>query len=66
MNFLLGIVIIIMSSFSVIMPESMLRLQDLFRIRGDRQYSEFALAMTRIGGIIGIVLGFILLFVPVY
>lgn len=66
MNFLLGIVIILISSLSVFAPESMLRFQDLFRIKGDREYSAFAITMTRIGGMIGVVMGFIFLFMPIY
>lgn len=64
MNILVGLIVIIVSIVNVATPETMMRLQDLFRIKGERQYSDFAIAMTRIGGMIGIVLGIILLFIP--
>ena len=64
MNILIGLIVIFISVFNITSPETMLRFQDLFRIKGERQYSDLAIAMTRIGGMIGIILGFILFFVP--
>lgn len=64
MNVFLGIVIIMISCLNVFIPESMLRFQDIFRLKGDRQYSDFIIVMTRFGGIVGVALGFVTMFMP--
>ncbi len=62
MNIFLGIIIIFFSVLGIIYPETALRFEDMFRIRGKREYSSFAIAMTRFGGFIGILCGIFLLF----
>ncbi len=62
MNIFLGIIIILFSIFGIAYPETALRFEDLFRIRGEREYSTIAIAMTRFGGVIGIICGIYFMF----
>jgi len=62
MNVFLGIIIICLSFLNIFSPEKALRFQDMFRIRGDREYSPLAIGMTRIGGVIGFIFGFVIMF----
>lgn len=62
MNIILGIIIICISLLNFFSPETSLTLQDMFRIKGAREYSEFAIAMTKFGGLIGIFLGLFVMF----
>ena len=62
MNVLLGIIIIIFSILGIAYPETALRFEDMFRIRGEREYSSFAIARTRFGGVIGVIIGIFLMF----
>ena len=62
MNVLLGIIIIIFSILGIAYPETALRFEDMFRIKGKREYSSFAIAMTRFGGVIGMICGIFFMF----
>ncbi len=62
MNIFLGIIIIIFGILGFAFPETALRFEDTFRIRGKREYSAFAITMTKFGGIIGVILGIFFMF----
>ena len=57
MNFVLGVIIILISILNITLPEVFLQFQDILRIRGKREYTSYAIKMTRFGGIIGILIG---------
>ena len=48
--------------WSLTNPESILRWRDRFRIRGDREYTDLAIGMTRFAGVLSIVMSFVVLF----
>ncbi len=69
MNFLMipfFFIFILLGFANMMYPESMLRFGDYFKIRGERQYTDFAITMTRIGGFLIIVFSFIMLFSGVF
>ena len=57
MNFVLGIIIVMFSILKLALPEFVLQFQDIFRIRGKREYTSFAITMTRFAGFFGIFIG---------
>ncbi len=57
MEFIFLVVFIMISGLSACFPETVLTIQDLFRVRGRREYTSFALSMTQLIGVIGIIVG---------
>jgi hypothetical protein len=51
--------------WSFLRPESVLKFGDMFRISGDREYTDFAIMMTKLGGIISMIGGIVLIFVVI-
>ena len=66
MNIVLGIIMIFFSVFGLVAPISALQFKDMFRIRGEREYTAFAIGMTRFGGVIGIIFGIAIMFTDIY
>ena len=62
MNFLLAVICLVIGVWVLIDPDKALRFEDLFRINGERVYSEFAIGIMRLRGLLSIVLGIVLLF----
>lgn len=62
MNILLGFIFIMVGILQFFFPEEALSLQDIFRIRGERQYSGFAIFSMRLGGIIAFFIGLYIMF----
>lgn len=59
---IIGVIIILISVLLIIFPESALRFRDMFRIKGEREYTDFAIMMNRLGGILGVIMGLLLIF----
>ena len=51
--------------WSFLKPESVLKFGDMFRISGDREYTDFAIMMTKLGGIVSMIGGIVLIFVVI-
>ena len=62
MNFIIGIVCIGLGIWALVSPEDALRSEDQFRIKGERRYSDFAIGLMGLRGIIAIIAGIVLLF----
>ena len=60
-TFIGGVLLILFCAIGVINPTLALQLEDMFRIRGKREYTFFAVAMVRIGSVLGIILGIIMI-----
>lgn len=63
MNFVVAVIMLPMGIWMLINPDLFCRLEDYFRIKGERTYSDYALIGMRIRGFIVSVAGFILFFI---
>lgn len=61
MEIVFGLIIILFGIMNIASPEMSLRWHDMFRLKGEREYSDFAIGMTRFGGVIGIIMGIVLI-----
>ncbi|PKK92363.1 MAG: hypothetical protein CVV61_05750 [Tenericutes bacterium HGW-Tenericutes-6] len=63
MNFLVGLVCIILGILILASPDAFLRMEDHFRVKGERTYSDAAIFFMRLRGVIAIILGIVFMFV---
>lgn len=61
MEFLLGLICIVLGIAIIINPDAFLRFEDHFRIKGERSYSDLAIFFMRFRGVIAIIVGIILI-----
>ena len=59
---LIDVLIIAFGVFSLIYPEKVLRISDIFRVKDGVEYTDFAIFMTRFSGVAMIIGGIILIF----
>lgn len=61
-SFMFALIFFGIGFLNILVPEEMLALRDMFRIRGQREYTDLAIGMTRFGGVIAIIIGIVFLF----
>ena len=59
---LIDVLIIAFGVFSLIYPEKVLRISDIFRVKDGVEYTDFAIFMTRFSGVAMIIGGIVLVF----
>lgn len=65
MGIVLGIIFIIAGVVIFLNPDFFLRMEDSFRIKGERTYSDTAIMIMKLRGVLSIVIGIIFLFIKV-
>jgi hypothetical protein len=63
MNLVVGFALIILGISIIANPDTFLRMEDHFRAKGERVYSDAALFFMRTRGVIAIIVGIIFLFI---
>jgi len=62
MNIIIGIGFIILGVLMLFNPDAFLRMEDSWRVKGERTYSDTAIFFTRLSGIFLIIIGVVFLF----
>ena len=63
MNIFFGITLIILGILILVNPDAFLRMEDAFRVQGERTYSDAAIFFMRARGVGALIIGIILFFI---
>gem|GEM_PF-2610687 len=61
MQYFLALLMICVGVVNIFLPEKMLRFNDYFRLKGEREYSSLAIAMTVVSGFFFIIISIMIL-----
>ena len=62
-NFLWSYFLYFLGIAMIAKPEAFLYFQDIFRLKGERTYSEVAIIIQRLAGVLAIILGIVFMFI---
>src|SRR5690554_133526 len=63
MEIFFGVIFIFLGIAMIAKPEAFLYFQDIFRLKGERTYSEVAIIIQRLAGVLAIILGIVFMFI---